>query len=105
MDTKKPKVFVARRIPSIGIEMLKKHFDLKVREEDTIITREELMKEIKDCDGILVILNDKMDGEIMDAAPNLKIISNFGVGYDNIKVDEATKRNIKVGNTPGVLTQ
>lgn len=105
MDTKKLKVFVARQIPEIGIEMLKKHFDVKVREESTPIPREELIKEIKDCEAVLVILNDKMDAEIMDANPKLKIISNFGVGYDNIKVDEATKRGIKVGNTPGVLTQ
>jgi len=105
MDTKTMKVFVTRQIPESGLEMLAKHFDLKVRRESTAIPREELMNEIKDCYGILTILSDKMDGEIMDLAPNLKIISNFAVGYDNIKVDEATKHGIKVGNTPNVLTQ
>ena len=99
------KVLVTRQIPESGLEMLAKHFDLKVRRESTAIPREELMNEIKDCYGVLTILSDKVDGELMDLAPNLKIVSNFAVGYDNIKVDEATKRGIKVGNTPDVLTQ
>jgi glyoxylate reductase len=105
MDTKKLKVFVTRKIPENGPKMLEEFFDVKVRNSDEAISREELMNEIKDCYGVLTILSDKIDGELMDLAPNLKIISNFAVGYDNIKVDEATKRGIKVGNTPDVLTQ
>jgi len=105
MDTKKLKVFVTRKIPENGPKTLEQFFEVKVRNSDEAISREELMNEIKDCHGILTILSDKIDGELMDLAPNLKIISNFAVGYDNIKVDEATKRGIKVGNTPNVLTQ
>ncbi|MFA6306022.1 MAG: D-glycerate dehydrogenase [Candidatus Gracilibacteria bacterium] len=101
----KKKVFVTREIPESGLKMLEKHFDLKVRREDKPIPREELIAEIKDCDGILTILTDKMDPEVLDAAKNLKIVSNFAVGYDNIQVPECTKRGVAVGNTPEVLTQ
>ncbi len=105
MDTKKLKVFVTRRIPENGPKMLEQYFDLKLRNSDEAISREELKNEIKDCYGVLTILSDKIDGEIMDLAPNLKIISNFAVGYDNVNIEEATKHGIKVGNTPDVLTQ
>ncbi|MCK9185852.1 D-glycerate dehydrogenase [Candidatus Gracilibacteria bacterium] len=104
MSTRK-KVFVTREIPEAGLKMLEEHFDLKVRREDSPIPRDQLMEEIKDCDGVLTILTDKMDPEVMDSAPNLKIISNFAVGYDNIQVPQATQRGIAVGNTPEVLTQ
>lgn len=105
MSTKKLKVFVTRPIPESGLKKLEQYFDLKVRQENSPIPREELKAEIKDCDGIVTILTDKMDAEIMDLAPNLKIISNYAVGCDNIAIPEATKRNIYVGNTPEVLTQ
>lgn len=104
MSTRK-KVFVTREIPQAGLKMLEKHFDLKVRREDSPIPRDELMKEIEDCDGIITILTDKMDPEVLDKAKNLKIIANFAVGYDNIQVPECTQRGIAVGNTPEVLTQ
>lgn len=99
------KVFVTRPIPEPGLKLLEQYFDLKVRKEDSPIPPEELKEEIKDCSGILTILSDKIDGSILDLAPNLKIVSNFAVGYDNIKVPDATERGIKVGNTPDVLTQ
>ena len=104
MDSRK-KVFVTREIPEAGLKMLEQHFDLKVRRDDSPIPRDQLIAELKDCDAVLTILTDKMDPEVMDHAKNLKIISNFAVGYDNIQVPEATKRGIAVGNTPEVLTQ
>jgi len=99
------KVFVTRLIPEPGLKLLEPYFDLKIRQESSAISQEELKKEIKDCYGILTILSDKIDGSVMDLAPNLKIVSNFAVGYDNINVSDATNRGIKVGNTPDVLTQ
>ncbi len=104
MDSRK-KVFVTREIPEAGLKMLEQHFDLKVRREDSPIPRDKLIEELKDCDGVLTILTDKMDAELMDQVPNLKVISNFAVGYDNIQVPQATQRGIAVGNTPEVLTQ
>src|SRR5262249_35910634 len=68
--------------------------------------RDALLKKVAGCDGVLTLLTDKADAEFMDAAgPQLKVISNFAVGYNNVDVPEATRRGIKVGNTPGVLTE
>lgn len=96
---------MTRPIPEKGLKLLEQYFDLKVRNIDSPISRDELKEEIKDCAGVVTILTDKVDGEIMDLAPGLKIISNYAVGCDNVSIDEATKRGIKVGNTPDVLTQ
>jgi glyoxylate reductase len=63
-----------------------------------------LFKEVQDVEGLLCLLTDKVDAELLDAAPKLKVVSNYAVGFDNIDVAEATKRGIPVGNTPGVLT-
>lgn len=97
-----PKIFVTRRIPGDHIEDLKKEgFEVSVSELDRPLTNEELIKSIKGVDAILSLLNDRIDGEVMDAAgPTLKIISNYAVGFDNINIDEATKRGIIVTNTP-----
>lgn len=99
------KVFVTRRIPEVGLKKLERETDMEVWEEETPPPREVLKEKIRDCDGILALLTDKMDGEVMDCAPKLRIISNYAVGYDNIDVEEATRRGIMVTNTPGVLTE
>ncbi len=70
------------------------------------ITREELLKGVEGVSAIVCLLTEKIDAEVMDkAGSNLKVISNYAVGYDNIDVKEATKRGICVTNTPGVLTE
>lgn len=74
-------------------------------QEDTPIPREVLLKRIKEVDGIFCLITETIDREVMEAAPNLKVISNMAVGYNNIDVEEASKRNIVVTNTPGVLTE
>jgi len=102
---KKLKVFVTRPIPEIGIKMLNKYFQVKIRKADFPIPRKELEKEIKNCDAVLSILTDQIDSELMDMNPKLKVVSNFAVGYNNISVPAATNRKIAVGNTPDVLTQ
>jgi len=66
---------------------------------------EVLLEKVRDVDGLLALLSDKIDAALMEAAPRLKVISNLAVGYDNIDVPEATRRGIVVGNTPGVLTE
>ncbi|GAB4516485.1 MAG: D-glycerate dehydrogenase [Anaerolineae bacterium] len=66
---------------------------------------ERLRLELADADAVLSLLTDRIDAAVMDAAPQLKVISNFAVGYDNIDVAAATARGIPVGNTPGVLTE
>jgi len=100
------KVFVTRNIPQPGLDLLKaNHIEVEVSPLERPLTREELMQNIKGVDGILSQLVDKIDGEVMDAAgPQLKVISNYAVGYDNIKLADAAQRNILVTNTPDVLT-
>ena len=97
---------MTRKILPSGIELLKKFTDeLIVNEKDRNLTREELLKNVKGVHAIASLLSDEIDKEVMDAAgPQLKIIANYAVGYNNIDVEEATKRGIKVTNTPDVLT-
>ena len=63
------------------------------------------MNKVRDLDGLLSLLTDKIDAALMDNAPKLKVISNCAVGFDNIDIPTATQRGIAVGNTPGVLTE
>lgn len=102
------KIFVTRIVPESGIKMLKqKGYEVVVNPEDRILTKEELIKNLKDqnYDALYCLLTDKIDGEVMDAfGPQLKVIANMAVGFDNIDIAEAKKRGIIITNTPGVLT-
>lgn len=100
------KIFVTREIPEIGIKMLKdKGYDVSVYAEDKVIPREELLSSVKGCDAILSLLTDKIDAGVFDAAgPQLKVVANYAVGFNNIDIEEAKKRELIVTNTPGVLT-
>ena len=100
----RPKVFVTRRIPSPGIEMLTDACDVTVYEGTQGIDREELLRSVRDKGGLVCIPQDRIDKEVLDAAPALKAISTYSVGYEHIDVEEATRRGIYVGHTPGVLT-
>jgi len=97
------KVYVTRQIPEPGISMLKDHFDVVVRQAKTPISKSELLEHVGDIDGLLCLLTDPIDAEVIDAAQNLVCISNYAVGFNNIDVKAATERNILVTNTPGVL--
>lgn len=101
------KVFVTQPIPEPGVSMLKKAgHQVKVYPKEQIIPRKELLKGVKGAHAILSLLTDKIDGKVMDTAgPQLKIISNYAVGFDNIDVKAAKKRGIVVTNTPGILTK
>jgi glyoxylate reductase len=101
----KPRVFVTRRIPERGLKKILDFCDAEIWEEELPPPREVLLQKVRDCEGLLSLLTDKVDAELMDHAPKLKVISNYAVGYDNIDVDAATARGIAVGNTPGVLTE
>lgn len=101
----KPKVFVTRVIPDKGLDLVKDFCDADVWTDELPPPREELLKRVRGVDGLLSLLTDKIDGEVMDAAgAQLKVISNYAVGFDNIDVDAATVRRIPVGNTPDALT-
>ena len=101
----KPKVFVTRVIPDKGLDLVKDFCDVDVWEGELPPSRADLIQRVQGVDGLLCLLTDKIDGEVLDAAgEQLKVISNFAVGYDNIDVSAATARKLPVGNTPDVLT-
>lgn len=98
---KKPRVLVTRRIPQEGLNILEESCQVEVSDYDGVMPREVLLQKVKGVDGILCLLNDDIDWEVMEAAgQNLWVISNYAVGYDNIDIEEATKRKITVTNTP-----
>ncbi|WP_035100195.1 2-hydroxyacid dehydrogenase [Aneurinibacillus terranovensis] len=103
---KKPKVYVTRKLPEEIIENLHSVCDMKMWEkEDEPVPREILEKEITDTEGLLCLLTDSVDQNLLENGNKLKVISNMAVGYNNIDVDAATKRRIVVTNTPDVLTE
>ena len=101
----KPKVFVTRLIPDKGLQLVREFCEADIWPDELPPSRDIILERVRGVDGILSLLTDKMDAAVMDAAgPDLKVISNYAVGYDNIDIPEATKRGIPVGNTPGILT-
>ncbi len=100
----KPKVFVTRLIPDEGLAMIQDVAEMKVWEDELPPPRDVLLNEVRVVDGLVSLLTDKIDADLMDSNPRLKVVSNYAVGYDNIDIPAATARGIPVGNTPGVLT-
>lgn len=98
-----PKVYTTRRIAQEAIDLIAPRAEVIMGETEDPPTREELLRNVADADGLMLWL-DKVDGAVMDAAPKLKVIANVAVGYDNIDIEAATKRGIRVSNTPEVLT-
>jgi lactate dehydrogenase-like 2-hydroxyacid dehydrogenase len=102
----RPRVFVARVIPEEGLEAIRAVCDLDLWDGDLPPPRDELLRRVAGCDGVLTLLTDRVDDEFLDAAwPGLKVVSNYAVGFDNIDVAACARRGIPVGNTPGVLTE
>lgn len=101
----KPKLFITRYIPEEAIKRLEEVFEVEIFPENRAITHEELKEKVKDIDALICLLTDNIDHEIIEAAPNLKCISVYAVGYNNIDVEAATKHGIVICNTPGVLTE
>lgn len=101
----KPKVFVTRKIPEPGLSMIQEFCNADVWIGELPPPREVVLERIRGVDGILSLLTTPMDPTVMESAgPQLKVISNYAVGFDNVDIPEATRRNIPVGHTPGVLT-
>jgi len=101
----KPRVFVSRIISDVAIEKLSKEADVEIWPEELPPSYEILTEKVRNAEGLLSLLTDRIDAALMDAAPKLKVVSNLAVGYDNIRIPEATKRGIAVSNTPEVLTE
>jgi glyoxylate reductase len=100
----KLKVYVTRELPERGLKIIKKHFDAEVWPEYAPPPKKVIIEKVKNVDGLVSLLSDKIDAEVFDAAPKLKIVAQMAVGFDNIDIQEATRRGIYVTNTPEVLT-
>lgn len=102
----RPRVYVARRLPEAALSMLREQVDITVWGTDELPPpRDILLKEAAASDGVVSLLTDRVDGELLDAAPRVRVVSNYAVGFDNIDVPAATARGVVVTNTPGVLTE
>ena len=101
----KPRVFVSRRIPAVGLDLIAPHCEADVWPDPLPPPDAVLRERVKACEGLVSLLTDRIDGPLLDAAPKLRVVSNFAVGFNNVDLAEATKRGIRVGNTPGVLTE
>lgn len=103
---RRPRVFVARRLPDEGLATIKAACDADIWSDELPPPRDELLRRVAGCDGILTLLTDRVDDELLDAAgPKLRVVSNYAVGYDNVDVAACARRGVAVGNTPGVLTE
>src|SRR5918992_1220394 len=100
----RPRVFVTRLIPDAGLKQIRDHFDADIWTDPLPPPYDTLRARVADCDGLVALLTDRIDAALLDAAPKLKVVSNYAVGFNNIDVAAATQRGIAVGNTPGVLT-
>ena len=100
------KIFITRKINSIGIELLKNYYDVILSDRSASPTKNVMIRKVKNVYGILCTLSEKIDSDIMDAAgSNLKVISTYSTGYDHIDIGEATKRGIYVTTTGNILSE
>ena len=101
----KPKIYVTRKLPKPALDKLKKFFDMEINTMNRALTKKELVDNVKGRDALLCLLSDKIDSDVIKSNPDLKVISNCAVGFDNIDVKTANKYRIPVCNTPGILTE
>lgn len=99
-----PRVFVARKLPGNALDRLAQRTDMRLWQDDLPPPRATLLAEAREAEGLLTLLTDRVDQELLDRSPKLRAVSNMAVGFDNIDVAACTARRIAVGNTPGVLT-
>ncbi len=100
-----PTIAVTRAIPEAGLALLRDAAEVRVWPEELPPSPEQLAELLRGCDGAVTLLTDRIDGAVLDREPQLKVVSNFAVGFDNVDVPAATERGVAVCNTPGVLTE
>ncbi|UCH03786.1 MAG: D-glycerate dehydrogenase [Candidatus Thorarchaeota archaeon] len=98
-------VFVTRRIPDVGLNAIMKQFQTIIWEQETPPSKSDIIQNAHGCNGIVTLLSDHIDTEVIESLPKLRVISQYAVGFDNIDISAATRRGIIVANTPGVLTE
>lgn len=104
VDSSRKKVFITGRIPSLAYEILSKEFDVTMHDDLRLLNKEEIIAGLKGKDALLCLLSDTIDKDIIQASPQLKVIANYGAGYNNIDIVAAGEANIPVTNTPDVST-
>lgn len=102
-----PKVFITTKIPDLGLSQLTAQgYEVEIGSQDTNLPEEEIKKRAKGADALLVQLEDRIDGALLDAiGPQLKVVANYAVGYDNVDLQAIKERGVLFTNTPGVLTE
>lgn len=102
----RPTVFLTRRVPERVRAELERSFELSVHEDERPASREELLRGVSEAEGLVTMLTDRVDAELLDAAgAQLRVVANYAVGVDNVDLEETARRGIAVANTPGVLTE
>jgi len=101
----KPKVYITRKIPEPGIRLIGEYCIITLHKKETPPTREEIIKNIAGKDALLCLLTERIDREVLEAGPDLKVISTYSAGFEHIDVAAATEKGIYIGYTPGVLTE
>ncbi len=105
MQQLKKRVFVTRRIPNDGLKIIRRDYDASVWQGEMPPSKEQIIENGKGCDGMVTLLSDPISADVIERLPDLRVIAQYAVGYDNIDLKFATKRGIIVTNTPGVLTE
>src|SRR4029450_9244832 len=100
----KPKVFVTRLIPPAGLERVREHCDADIWSEPLPPSADVLRRKVSDCEGLLSLLTERIDGALLDAAPRLRVVSNYAVGFNNIDVPGGTEGGLAGGSGRGLLT-
>lgn len=102
----RPLVYIARQLPEAAVKVIAAVCEYRMWEaESTPVPRDVLLREVAQADGLLALLTDRVDAELLDAAPKLRIVANMAVGYDNVDLPALTARHVLLTNTPGVLTE
>jgi glyoxylate reductase len=100
----RPNVFISRRIPDEGLDAIRAACEVDLWPDQLPPPYDELRARVKNCDGLVSLLTDRIDAALLDASPRLKVVSNFAVGFINVDVAACTARGVCVVSTPGVLT-
>ncbi|MCM3319520.1 hydroxyacid dehydrogenase [Staphylococcus warneri] len=98
------KVFIAGAIPEVGLNLLKEHFEVEMYDDEGLISKDALINGVKDATALVSLLSTNADKDVIDSAKNLKIIANYGAGFNNVDIDYAREKDIDVTNTPKAST-
>ena len=101
----KPKVLITRMLPQPALDIALKQCNVDLNRRDVRYAKKQLIRRLKGKTGMICLLTDTIDAEVLRKSPHLKVVSNVAAGLDNIDVQAATRHGIMVTNTPGVLTE